>query len=133
MVQLTIKTDEKDFLKFEEKLLKKIIESRGNNQYVLSHLSQTLTKLKKFKDALRIDQKLIKLHPDNPVFRYNMACDYALLGKFEYSLQELNKAIRFGFRDFNYIFVDKDLEQLVNKHKQEIQAIIDKFKEVKQD
>ncbi len=53
-----------------------------------------------------------ELLPDDPTWRYNLACSEAKLGHFETALDELKKAIELGFRDPGVIESDGDFSAL---------------------
>ncbi len=53
-------------------------------------------------------RKGVELLPDDPTWRYNLACSLALEGKADSALDELEKAIDLGFRDADTIAGDAD-------------------------
>ena len=59
----------------------------------------------KFKEMLRLD-------PGNPIALYNLACSRSLQEDVEGALRYLRKAIRNGYRDFDWAREDRDLENL---------------------
>jgi Flp pilus assembly protein TadD len=68
-----------------------------------------LTLKGRYEDGLKIDRRLVRLRPCDPLAHYNLACSYALLKKVDSSLRALRKAMEFGYRDFRYLREDKDL------------------------
>mgnify|MGYP001230750471 CR=1 FL=1 len=67
-----------------------------------------------FKEGLAVDLRLVKLKPDDPLVRYNLACSYSLLGELDRAYAALKKAILLGFEDFSHLTQDRDLENLRN-------------------
>ena len=99
--------EELDFeINFYEDLLKK------NPGFVnaLIALGDAYTKAGRYKDGLRIDQRLVKLRPNYSMVYYNLACSYSLLKMADPCLKAIKKAICFGFSDFGYMGKDPDLK-----------------------
>jgi predicted Zn-dependent protease len=63
-------------------------------------------------DGLRVDQQLAQLQPADPVVHYNLACSYALTGRFVEAARALTLALDLGFRDFRWLASDPDLRPL---------------------
>jgi len=57
-------------------------------------------------------EKGVKLLPDDPTWRYNLACSLAYYNKPDEALDELEHAIDLGFRDVEAIAADRDLARL---------------------
>ena len=101
-----ISREDLDFeITFYEKLLKK------NPDFVnaLIALAEAYTRIGRYKEGLKIDQRLVELKPDDPIVYYNLACSYSLLKMADPSLSALGKAIHLGYRDFAFIEKDPDL------------------------
>jgi tetratricopeptide (TPR) repeat protein len=97
-----------DEIVFFERLLKK------NPDYVhaLISLAEAYTAKGLYRKGLQVDKRLAKLCPRDPIVYYNLACSYALVGQKEFALSALRRAIRMGYRDFNYLRKDPDLKSL---------------------
>ena len=63
-------------------------------------------------DGLKMDRKLVKLQPDNATAHYNLACSLALSKRKNDALRELRQAVKLGYRDFDWMQQDPDLEAL---------------------
>jgi hypothetical protein len=63
-------------------------------------------------EGLKIDQRLTRLRPEDAVVQYNLACSYSLTDQIELAFQALHAAIGFGYRDFNAMDHDPDLNNL---------------------
>lgn len=102
-----ISREDLDFqISFYEKLLKE------NPKFldVLIALGDAYTKGGRYEEGLKIDQRLARLRPDDPVVHYNLACSYSLLKKPDLCLKTLKKAIHLGYCDFFFMQKDPDLE-----------------------
>jgi tetratricopeptide (TPR) repeat protein len=69
-------------------------------------------------------QKIIELKPDNYIAYYNVACIYAKQNKIEEAVDWLKKAVNRGFKDWEYLKTDKDLENIRgSSHFKELTAL----------
>jgi len=62
--------------------------------------------------VLRVDKQLARLQPGDPTVHYNLACSFAVLGQITRAATALARAIDLGYRDFNWLEEDPDLENL---------------------
>ena len=87
---------------------------RRDPRYVeaLQLLGDHYTQRGRFQEGLRIDRRLSRLDPGNPLAFYNLACSYSLTGQFEAAVKALQKAIQLGYRDFRWLARDPDLQRL---------------------
>lgn len=81
----------------------------------LQLLGDHYTQRGRFEEGLKVDESLSRLQPTNPLVFYNLACSYSLIGEMELSAEALRKAILLGYRDFNWLVKDPDL-QMLRKH-----------------
>lgn len=79
---------------------------------VIEILGGLYTKHGRIADGLRMDRKLVKLKPVNPTAHYNLACSLALSKRNREALRSLRQAVEFGYRDFDWMEQDPDLEAL---------------------
>ena len=63
---------------------------------------------------LAATSKLLDLYPENPLLHYNLARFYSLLCKQDRSLANLARAVDLGYRDFDRMCSDPDLENVRN-------------------
>ena len=69
-------------------------------------------------DAARMEEicrEALRIFPGDATWHYNLACALAQLGKAADALDELNKAIEFGFRKANLIEKDADFSRIREK------------------
>ena len=63
-------------------------------------------------EGLKVDERLARLEPKNPLVFYNLACSYSLSGEVEHAASALEKALELGYRDFDWLAKDPDLKTL---------------------
>ena len=81
----------------------------------LQILGDHYTQRGRYEEGLRVDEKLARLEPRNPLVFYNLACSYSLTDQMDRAAKALDKAISFGYRDFKWLAKDPDLRKL-RKH-----------------
>jgi tetratricopeptide (TPR) repeat protein len=79
---------------------------------VIEILGGLYTKAGRIADGLKMDRRLVRLQPENSTAHYNLACSLALCRRPAAALQSLRQAVNLGYRDFNWILHDPDLESL---------------------
>lgn len=95
----------------------------------LQILGDHYTQRGKFEDSLKVDKRLSRLEPRNPLVFYNLACSYSLNQKLDRAAAALEKALLLGYRDFKWLARDPDLRPL-RKHPI-YRAIEDKIRKMK--
>jgi len=78
----------------------------------LQLLGDDYTRRGRFEDGLRVDRRLARLCPDDPLVYYNLACSFSLTAEYRKATNALRKAIHYGYRDFGHLRRDKDLAPL---------------------
>ena len=63
-------------------------------------------------EGLKVDERLARLEPGNPLVFYNLACSYSLSGVIDQAANALEKALQLGYRDFEWLAKDPDLKPL---------------------
>ncbi len=99
-----------DELDFEIAFFERILKRLPNSTDVLLALGNNYTERGHFEKGLRIDERLCRLRPSDPIIHYNLACDYALVGKVDQAIETLEHAVGLGYRDSTYLQRDPDLE-----------------------
>ena len=84
------------------------------------------TKQGRIADGLRMDRKLVKLQPANATAHYNLACSLALSKRKRDALRSLRQAVELGYRDFDWMQQDPDLEEL--KTHPDFNALLEQLK-----
>ena len=87
---------------------------RRDRRYVeaLQLLGDDYTRRGRFKDGLQVDRRLARLCPEDPLVHYNLACSFSLTEEFRKAAHALRKALHSGYRDFEHLRRDSDLEPL---------------------
>ena len=106
------------------------IDGSSVRQYALHFLGQDT-------EALAWMDSILVVEPTNDNY-YDAACLYALMGRTEQALSAFDKALSLGYRDFQHIAADTDLDairdlprftEILNKYrKQEVQSKFDLLK-----
>lgn len=81
---------------------------------VIEILGGLYTKHGRVADGLRMDRKLVRLLPSDATAHYNLACSLALVKRKAEALRALRQAVELGYRDFDWMQQDPDLEGLKN-------------------
>lgn len=103
---------------------KKWKEAITNYQMALKHdeklfevyinLSVAQLRAEDFDQAYLTLQKLKIFQPQNPSVFYNLACYYSLTQQLEFGKVAIQKAVQLGFKNFQTLKTDPDLENLKN-------------------
>jgi tetratricopeptide (TPR) repeat protein len=67
---------------------------------------------KKYDRAISLFKKMIGLRPDNAEGYYNIACIYSKENRIEESIDWLKQAIERGYKNWDLLKTDKDLENI---------------------
>ena len=79
---------------------------------VIELLGGLYTKHGRIADGLKMDRKLVRLLPGNATAHYNLACSLALVKRKSDALKALRRAVELGYRDFDWMVQDPDLDLL---------------------
>jgi tetratricopeptide (TPR) repeat protein len=99
---------------FEIRFYESILRRNPAYVDVIELLGGLYTRQGRVGDGLKMDRKLVKLQPDNATAHYNLACSLALSKRKSAALSELRQAVELGYRDFDWMQQDPDLEALKN-------------------
>ena len=90
---------------------------RRDPQYIdaLRILGDCYSQRGKYGEGLKVDERLSRLEPRDPLVFYNLACSYSLSERLDDAAQALDKALSLGYRDFKWLAKDPDLRKL-RKH-----------------
>lgn len=93
---------------------------------VIEILGGLYTKHGRIADGLKMDRKLVRLQPKNATAHYNLACSLALSKRKSDALRSLKAAVALGYRDFDWMSQDPDLDVL--KAHPLFEALLDQLK-----
>lgn len=87
---------------------------RRDPNYVdaLQILGDHYTQRGRINEGLKVDERLARLEPGNPLVFYNLACSYSLSGEIDLAADALAKALQLGYHDFDWLAKDPDLKPL---------------------
>ncbi len=111
---------------FEVAFFESVMRHDAQCVEVVEILGGLYTKMGRISDGLRMDRKLVRLQPGNPTAHYNLACSLALSKRNSDALRSLKHAVGLGYRDFEWMTHDPDLQGL--KRIPEFGAIVDQLK-----
>jgi len=100
---------------FETGFFESVLRREPDYVDVIEILGGLYTKQGRVADGLKMDRKLVKLQPRNATAHYNLACSLALSRRKTDALRSLRQAVALGYRDFDWMQQDPDLEEL-KKH-----------------
>ncbi|HUI07900.1 MAG TPA: hypothetical protein VL486_12945 [Verrucomicrobiae bacterium] len=111
------KSVRKQDLEFEIKFFEGIADRDPDYIEALQILGDAYTKSGQWEKGLKIDQRLARLCPDNPLVFYNLACSYSLLKRVDEAFVALREAVRHGYDDARWLTKDPDLANLRQDHR----------------
>jgi predicted Zn-dependent protease len=111
---------------FEIRFFESILRRDPNYASVVELLGGLYTRQGRVADGLRMDRKLVKLQPQNATAHYNLACSLALSKRKSDALRALQRAVKLGYSDFDWMQQDPDLEGL--KHHPQFQSLLQTLK-----
>lgn len=109
-------------IEFEISFYESVLRRNPGYATVVELLGGLYTRTGRIADGLRMDRKLVKLQPGNATAHYNLACSLALSRRKGDALRELQRAVSLGYRDFDWMHQDPDLEVL--RHHPEFQSLL---------
>src|SRR5207302_1629210 len=95
----------------------------------LQILGDHYTQRGRFDHSLKVDKRLSRLEPTNPLVFYNLACSYTLNCDLDSAADALQKALALGYRDFKWLARDPDLRRL--RQHPSYRSIEDKIRKMK--
>lgn len=107
---------------FEIDFFRRILARHPDHLDVLRQQAQLLTSLGHRVEALACDRRLAGALPSDPEIRYHLACSLAAVGRPDEAIAALVEAVDLGYRDFEHLECDPDLEPL-HRHPQ-FQALL---------
>ena len=97
---------------FEIGFFESVLKRDPSYTDVIEILGGLYTKHGRVTDGLKMDRRLVRLLPANATAHYNLACSLALMKRKADALRSLRHAIQLGYRDFDWMQQDPDLEGL---------------------
>ena len=99
---------------FEIEFFESVLRKNPGYTHVIEILGGLYTRQGRITEGLKMDRKLVRLQPQNATAHYNLACSLALSKRKSAALVELRQAVELGYRDFDWMLQDPDLDLLKN-------------------
>ena len=98
----------------ELEFLETVVRRIPKDVAVWKALADLYTRVGRYEDGLRLDRKLSRACPDEPLVWYNLGCSLALVHRAVEALEALGRAVELGYRDYEWMNEDSDLQSLWN-------------------
>lgn len=112
---------------FEVEFFGRILAESPDNLDVLRCQADLLNSQGAFEQALIVDVRLAALAPEDCVAHYNLACSLARVARLDESLAALRTALSCGFRDFDHLDRDDDLNAL--RQRPDLDVLLREFRQ----
>ena len=99
-------------LDFDIDFFERLLARRSDSDEVLRVLAELVSRKGLVKRAVELDSRLVELHPDDFLARYNLACSLARAGRPDEAIDAVSRAILLGYDDLSHMESDPDLESL---------------------
>jgi tetratricopeptide (TPR) repeat protein len=99
-------------LDLEIRFLEGIVRRDPGYVEALQILGDNYTRRGLYVEGLKIDERLVRLRPDDSIVHYNLACSYSRTRQIDAALDSLRAAVKLGYRDFKAMDKDPDLANL---------------------
>ena len=107
------KSSNNNDIDFEISFYENVLKGSPDFIEAMMALADLYTKKGLYGEGLVLDERLSRLRPENAVIFYNLACSYSLLNNSYAALNAIKKAIELGYDDFDHLYEDKDLANLL--------------------
>ncbi|MSR53405.1 MAG: hypothetical protein EXS09_08950 [Gemmataceae bacterium] len=99
-------------IEFELEFFSSLLEHSPDFVEVLKEHAKNLAQVRRHPEGLSIDRRIAQLRPGDSLARYNLACSLALTRHKDEAIAELREAVQLGYRDFDFIKQDRDLDAI---------------------
>jgi Flp pilus assembly protein TadD len=107
---------------FEIEFFRRVLTRYPEHLEALRQQAQLLTSSGRRAEGLACDRRLASVLPHDPEVRYHLACSLAAVGAADEAVLALLEAVDLGYRDFDHLESDPDLESL--HHHPQFQALL---------
>lgn len=97
---------------FDTGILECLLRREPENVELLAALAESYTRLRRYREGLDLDHRLVRSDPDEPIFRYNLACSLSLMDRLDDAAEQLMVAFELGYADIEHLERDTDLRRL---------------------
>lgn len=114
----------KDFSAAEENYSKGLIQNPKNKD-LLTGLAYSQTSQKKYQDAEKTFRKALEVDNADHWAYYNLCCLFSIQSKPTEAFSWLNQALQKGFKDYEHIQTDTDLDNI--RQLPEFKTLMEKY------
>lgn len=104
--------EERDYSLFCLEFCSAVLDRRPDQYEALEAAANHFTALGYYADGLVLDERLVRMRPDDPGVLYNIACSLALVGRRGDALDALSRAVERGYSNHSHAAKDGDLAGL---------------------
>lgn len=97
---------------FEIEFYESVLRRDPKDVVLVELLASLYTKTGQIDAGLKMDRKLVRLQPENPIAHYNLSCSLALKNRRADAVRALREAIENGYSDWEWLMKDPDLKVL---------------------
>jgi tetratricopeptide (TPR) repeat protein len=98
---------------FEIAFYEKVLGYAPDFIEALACLGELYTRQGLFEKGLRVDERLVRLRPEDPMAVYNLACSQSLVNDIPASRKTMMRAIGLGYDEWDHLRKDPDLANLL--------------------
>jgi len=102
----------KEGVEFDVSFMEGVLHHDPCHEEALQVLGHAYTIMGEHEKGLKIDRRLTRLRPEDPVAFYNLACSLSLTEQLDGAFDALRRAIQLGYVDMGHMLKDPDLENL---------------------
>lgn len=106
-----IKDAEENF-DFEIQFYESLMQREKRDPRLVEILGHLYTRAGRIDDGLKMDRKMVRLKPEDPLAHYNLACSLALKNRKKDAVASLHAAVEHGYTDYDWLRKDEDLSSL---------------------
>lgn len=106
--QKSVRRDQRVEIAFLEGVLRRC----PGHEPAMEALGHLYTRSGRYEEGLRMDIEMTRRRPDNPEHWYNLACSFSLVRRTDEAFEALDRAVRLGYRDTEWLLKDEDLKPL---------------------
>ncbi len=92
-------------------LLEDILAENINHLDAMKQLAELYTQIGHYREGLQMDRRIVRLRPLDAIAHYNLACSFSLCHLLDDAFRTLAKAMRLGYRDYEHMWNDPDLQE----------------------
>jgi tetratricopeptide (TPR) repeat protein len=101
---------DKSQIEFEIGFLEDILARNPTHLDTMKLLADLYTRNRQYRQGLKLDRQIVAALPRDATAHYNLACSLALTNRLDECFERLNQAIRLGYREYEHMALDPDLE-----------------------